>query len=100
MQAAMKAIIDRNEAAGEHYFSEGTLAFFDSRINYGVYGDSVFVESTQFHFGHNTQGPECDDNCGERTYYVNRQLDDGRIERIGAYPNLDMASVHAEIEAS
>ena len=37
-----------NKAAGGHFFDEGAIKFFNSKIYTTIYGDNVFITSEQF----------------------------------------------------
>jgi hypothetical protein len=61
-----------NKAAGQHWFSKSTLAFFSSRIGGTVYGGKFFVTSER--------GP---DNV--RRYTVRVARPDGQVETTGTF---------------
>jgi hypothetical protein len=65
-------IMERNKAAGFHFFEPASMRFFNSRIHRDVYGGSVFITSEE--------GP---DNV--RRYTVREITDRGSIDKIGGF---------------
>lgn len=61
-----------NYALGQHFFSEGAMRFFSSRILPAVYGGRYFITSERF--DHNTP-----------RYYTIRECINGHIETVGQF---------------
>lgn len=66
-----------NRAAGEHWFSKDTMAWFNSRIESGVYGGRFFVTSERDGSGQYAVWH------GKRRYSIRRANDDGTIDTVG-----------------
>ena len=71
-----------NTARGHHFFSEGAMAFFNSRVESKLLDGRYFVTSEAF------------DETSERRYSVREVEDDGAVETLGAFQE------HPTIEAA
>jgi hypothetical protein len=82
---SMTDIKRANKAAGHHWFDEGTLAFFNSRIYEQVYAGRYFISAEHY-----------DDTVPER-YTIRMVNPDGSIGTVGKFQQYD--SAHAARDA-
>lgn len=87
MYKTIQDIKKANADTGQHYFSDGTMEFFNSQVHGKVYPGDLFITSEQCDFTWN----------GERRYTV-RQCVDGRVKDVsefGEFSTLEAADLFA-----
>lgn len=62
-----------NKAIGHHWFDDATFAFFNTRIESGVFAGHYFVTSEQF------------DSHSRRMFTVRYAHDDGRVSTVATF---------------
>lgn len=74
---SMKEVKEANEAIGNHWFSEGAMAFFNSVIETELIGRRYFVTSERMELSHPKQ------------YTIREACEDGTIETVGDFQEFD-----------
>lgn len=71
----IQEIIDHNFAAGQHYFSEGAMRFFNSVVSPTLFGENqnIFITSEQF------------DEDARRMYSVHLIDENGEIQDLSEF---------------
>ena len=73
MYTHITEIRNANERLGHHFFEDGNLRFFRSRIGSSVYGGRYFITSEQF------------DANSPRLYTIREAKPNGRIDTVGEF---------------
>ena len=77
MFANIQEVIEANKAIGHNFFSDNTMAFFDSRIETDIIAGEYFVTSEQYHSPRGTSEP--------RLYTLRIIKDNGEVDTVGDF---------------
>ena len=73
----IREIKKANEEAGQHWFSEGAINFFNSKFGRRIYGGRYFISSEAYDYN------------APRRYTIREAEEDGTVNTVGEFQEFD-----------